>query len=130
MALRVIPVKPGALPDEVYKTTGILQNTSLNLICSIRCKTGLKPWLTVYAQEMNTVGGIDFTTWHLYRNGNPMYPYHSHSNQVSSPYDNQELPSAISLEQDDLIELYADLGAAGAGTFNAIGRMRVEYEDL
>lgn len=131
MALRVQTAVPTYLPDETYPDpVALTQNSSLTLICSIRCKTGVRPILTVYAQDMITSGGVDYVTWHLYRNGNPLYPYHSHKNQVSSPYDNQELPGAIPLEQGDLIAIYADLGAAGAGNFYAAGRLRVEYEAL
>lgn len=130
MAKRTTIVGRSRIFDEVYQTVAITQNTTLNLIASITCKNGVKPFLVVYAQEMNTVGGIDYVTWHLYRNGAPLYPYHSHTNQLSSPYDNEELSSPIELEQGDRIEIYADLGAAGAGNFNAVGRLRVEYDSL
>lgn len=108
----------------------LTQNTSLTRIARIQCRSGLRPFLTVYAQEMATAGGIDYVTWHLYVNGQPQPPYHSHNNQVASPYGDNRLPVPIRLEQGAVVEIYADLGAAGAGNFNAVGRLIIEYKDL
>lgn len=125
----VVQGKETVFFDRAYARVALSQNTNLTLITSQRCRTGLQPYLTIYAQQIDA-GGNAYVTWHLYRNGQPWYPFHSHTDQVGSPFDQSRLPVAMRAEQGDLLEIYADLGAAGAGTFNALGLLVVEYFDL
>lgn len=132
MALPVVIQKrqPGFF-DESYTQppVSVPNNATLQRLCQIRCRTGLKPYLTVYAQQIDAAG-VNYVTWHLYRNGQPFYPYHAHQNQTAAPQDNVKLPVPLPLEQDDLIEVYAELAAGAGAAQNAIARLLVEYDDL
>lgn len=111
-------------PNPVVVATGL---GTLTRILSVRARTGLQPFITLYAQQIDA-GGIATVVWHLYRNGNPMAPYHAHNNQTSAPQDNIKLPVPIRIEQDDLIEVYAEQGSGSSQ--NAIARVMIEYQAL
>lgn len=115
--------------DESYTQppTSITSGAAPVRIASIRCRTGLQPYLTMYSQQIDA-GGVATVTWHLFRNGVQMYPYHAHNNQTSAPQDNVKLPVPIRLEQDDFIEVYVEQTSGSAQ--NAIARIMVEYDDL
>lgn len=129
MAQRTFPLsKQPAFFDESYPNpTAVPSATTLTRLLQIRCRTGLRPWLTHYSQNIDA-GGIATATWSLYRNGVPMYPYHAHNNQTASPFDNLDLPNPIRLEQDDLIEVY--VSQTSGSNQNASARVRIEYDDL